>query len=724
MERLVEDDAPVAILRRPVPKRTFSPVGSDAGEPSLVEPTPVTHSPHQDRPLIRQAVAFASDKQPQNIVTYEATPPPNVTVRFLPGQEVPIPPKKKAKRTKKGDIFSAQTSKFRIDTYDPTPSTQPPIAHGNGPYSSMYRGTPIPPKPPRKVSPATTATSSTYTRNSSTATSNPPSSYIPPHPVSSVPTRPQQPPPQQPAATRSPSPPKKRAEPPSRFPEMEERPLRQNNYYSGYPPPPTSNSSAITPSPYYRHDYERGTWGHDHSRSPRQKSRNRRSMDRSQDSDSSARYHNRDSGRASVQSSDSAQQSKGPLRMLTLLIQDVRSGTTDHQLAEVKVPLRLADEAGTAFWADAQDIAEQLQRGPSRIDGPAKVYTPRGKYRHFILRVSKNNDDEFMSANVAVSPDRTVDLVVELLSPPGVPPAPPKIPSGLLDTSYDDDYERELSSDQMEVEVVVKKKPEQLQGSRKRANSPSFDDYDGQDSPPPPPQKVIRHKYPSESVRNHSQRHPSPESTISSGPPPRGRESISKESRFHDPIPATPPIPSSPRPLEADFMRALKEKVRDYDGKGFADFFRSNAGNTLSDTLSQYVFLKNILDKFVGQKVEQYAHPIEEKHIVKMMKIHDPTFVQDCKETMHLMPLYGDPTASRYDPKITEMLNHKNSSKEHARKEFLHLLYRNDNIWNNRPPDGPRPSANKSQTSSSDSSLSSRGDPTPGTRATKAMFVE
>lgn len=47
--------------------------------------------------------------------------------------------------------------------------------------------------------------------------------------------------------------------------------------------------------------------------------------------------------------------------MLTLLIQDVRSGTTDHQLAEVKVPLRLADEAGTAFWADAQDIVSLFQ---------------------------------------------------------------------------------------------------------------------------------------------------------------------------------------------------------------------------------------------------------------------------------------------------------------------------------------------------------------------------
>jgi len=42
------------------------------------------------------------------------------------------------------------------------------------------------------------------------------------------------------------------------------------------------------------------------------------------------------------------------LRMLTILIQDIRSGTTDHQLAEVKVPLRVADDPQDGYWADAK----------------------------------------------------------------------------------------------------------------------------------------------------------------------------------------------------------------------------------------------------------------------------------------------------------------------------------------------------------------------------------
>lgn len=45
--------------------------------------------------------------------------------------------------------------------------------------------------------------------------------------------------------------------------------------------------------------------------------------------------------------------------------------------------------------------------------GPARIYTLRGKYRQFILRVSADNVDEHFSCNVAVQGDRTVDLVVE-----------------------------------------------------------------------------------------------------------------------------------------------------------------------------------------------------------------------------------------------------------------------------------------------------------------------
>jgi hypothetical protein len=52
--------------------------------------------------------------------------------------------------------------------------------------------------------------------------------------------------------------------------------------------------------------------------------------------------------------------------MVTILIDDIRSGVVDHQLAEVRVHLY---ERPDRFWADAQELCEQLQSSPSRIDG-------------------------------------------------------------------------------------------------------------------------------------------------------------------------------------------------------------------------------------------------------------------------------------------------------------------------------------------------------------------
>lgn len=59
------------------------------------------------------------------------------------------PPRSKSSRTKRSDgtstkkrrtaEYSGQTGRFRLSAYDPTPSTSPPLHHGQGPYSSMYR---------------------------------------------------------------------------------------------------------------------------------------------------------------------------------------------------------------------------------------------------------------------------------------------------------------------------------------------------------------------------------------------------------------------------------------------------------------------------------------------------------------------------------------------------------------------------------------------------------
>ncbi|KAK7472773.1 hypothetical protein VKT23_000881 [Stygiomarasmius scandens] len=106
-------------------------------------------------------------------------------------------------------------------------------------------------------------------------------------------------------------------------------------------------------------------------------------------------------------------------RMVTLLITDFRNRAEDHQLAEIVVPLRPADpessEAG--FWANAEDVVEKLQSSPSRIEAPGRAYTMRGKWKQFFLRVVDGKNEVSASANLLITPERTLDVGVVDIAP-------------------------------------------------------------------------------------------------------------------------------------------------------------------------------------------------------------------------------------------------------------------------------------------------------------------
>ncbi|OAX42285.1 hypothetical protein K503DRAFT_797300 [Rhizopogon vinicolor AM-OR11-026] len=102
-----------------------------------------------------------------------------------------------------------------------------------------------------------------------------------------------------------------------------------------------------------------------------------------------------------------------PLRMLTILIEDVRNGVLDHQLTEVQVQIRLVEDPDGCLWANAKEICEQLQAGPSRIDGPARVYTLHGQCHQFFMRVGADNILEAEPCNLGVSKECTLEVVVE-----------------------------------------------------------------------------------------------------------------------------------------------------------------------------------------------------------------------------------------------------------------------------------------------------------------------
>ncbi|KAK0504702.1 hypothetical protein EDD18DRAFT_1126016 [Armillaria luteobubalina] len=479
---------------RPTQKRSFSP-NSDDGDLEIPPLPDDDTPPPPERPIIRQAVAFTTIT-PANINTYEPTEAPRPATSFLPGQEVTRPeaPKRKArsKKTKHSDSFPDQVGRFRIKSYDPTASTAPPMQQGNGPYSSIYRAVPY--KENNSASSANVH-ASTNTQpipgGSTGSTSKSPTSSA--FRTISPPT-----------ASTSTSSSRKAASPAN--------PTITN--FNSAPAPSIPIAPRPSPSgasrPHYRRDYDKDPLGLGPLPNPQ-----RGSPAGSDATLASAPAHSplhaqpdgtlqRTAAEASTSTDLTSKAPRNLPRMVTLLISDVRSGFVDRQLAEVKVPLKAADTPDDGFWADAKDICDKLQAGPCRIDGPAKVYTLRGRYRQFFLRVSADNVDEAMSSNLSITSQRTIDIVVEQGATPGTMPQKPLIPRDLRSPSPDlEQVQRHPDLVlQREHELVQRREHEIAQRREQDLQRRSYDhrrDYEHRYEP-----DRAQHRYPMPSSSSHS----------------------------------------------------------------------------------------------------------------------------------------------------------------------------------------------------------------------------
>ncbi|KAF8483166.1 hypothetical protein JB92DRAFT_3032439 [Gautieria morchelliformis] len=109
------------------------------------------------------------------------------------------------------------------------------------------------------------------------------------------------------------------------------------------------------------------------------------------------------------------QDHEDPAPVVFLLMEDIRFGgpEPDFQLAEVNVPLRpqVGEEGG--WWADGEEVMKALQLTPSRLEGAAKVFARRGKYRQCFVRFSEDGTMECQPSNLMVSKEKTIELIIE-----------------------------------------------------------------------------------------------------------------------------------------------------------------------------------------------------------------------------------------------------------------------------------------------------------------------
>ncbi|KAF9529415.1 hypothetical protein CPB83DRAFT_812263 [Crepidotus variabilis] len=714
--------------------------------------------PPTERPLLRKSLAFAKDAPTQvAISTYEPTVAPQQKKGFLPGQEVILPPKPKStsrrnksgiKRPRRPDAYPGQTSRFRLETYDPTPSAEPPIAHGTGPYSSMYRG--VATSTPGQEGQVSTAAGPLSSAMPPSQSSSPngirltlPNSFD--HATVHVPTTAGVlPPTAKNKAISNPdlgtAPQAPQLLPPALRPQPSQKAQILTNFdrpgqsasstliaqraTTPQQPPPKARSltpadpslghatyvtdtsltmrDQTSPGPHYRRDYDVREMT-----PPRER---RRSSTTAKSSTSESPAHKKTN--------------RGPLRIVTLLIEDMRGQEPDSQLAELKVPLKRSDDEDNGWWADAKDIAEQLQSGPSRIDGPARAFTMRGKYRQFILRVTADNKDEFVSANVAISAQKTLDVMVELLHPPGTVTRPPRVPRDSW-SNHDDDSR---PNDRMETENI---RP--LPSSRKRTSSPSFDDYDNY-----PVRRSHSQSGPSKAARrDHWDRSPRREDTPpysrdrhsmalgsnrdawrrQSIPAQRDRESSRQPpppsySPYHRPMLSPLPalqtsLPSPSRqhsrsinsptaysrheddedddslPADEPFIRAVDRLLHE-DPRMCDDYFRASAGARAVDIAKQYELVTKMFKMWAGRRPPGFHQIIEEIHIARALEIEDPqSYLSKCHETMKLLDLYGKKGRVFENPRVVAMLD-ETTPPEHgvdAGRKLLRLLRAVDDGW-------------------------------------------
>ncbi|KAG5731971.1 hypothetical protein E4T56_gene18243 [Termitomyces sp. T112] len=656
---------------RQAKKRSFSPASDDGDlvvPPIADDDTP----PPPERPLIRQAMAFTwsgpstTVAAPPSLNTYEMVLPPTTRpshdTLFLPGQEV-IPPTKPSRRRtkqtegsrkkKKKNDYGGQTTRFRLKPPILPTSSEPVIPHNPSgvPITSI-------PETPTSVPCAPTLPSSYEGDNIPPALQFPSVQAISMSASKSQPTLVRQ--------------------PISSVPRVEGPNQLASSPRSG---PPASDGNRPREQ-YYRRDYDKDLTLHEPGpssgsiyHSPRQPSGAYEEvgfpMKAGQPSLPTHRHHEE-------RVKEGKRTKKQSHLMLTLLIQDIRSGIIDHQLAEVKVPMKVANNPSDGFWADAKALGEELQSSASRIDGPAKVYTLRGKYRQFFLRVSADNRDEFITTHLAIKPDRMLDVVVEELPPPGKLPQPPKIPRDLLSRSPSPaSISESPSSERGSIQPLTQSDRSyehlmtELEMYRRRYGRLQHS-----------PESASRNRK-SWTVNTPHKKSPDYRSSSVESIP---SALIPNGIRFK-----SPDDDDSLEEVDRLITEAVDQIIQ--EDEEWTVFFRVKAAHEphrAMDVLAQYRIVKRMLDMYVGKKVpfRSFKARIEPKHITQALKIEDPKFSSNCVETLHLLELYGENGRHYRDPRVIEIAKDTSMPEYNAKpiKRLLHLMQDIDKEWQEEHP--------------------------------------
>ncbi|KAH7874704.1 uncharacterized protein C8R40DRAFT_1107651 [Lentinula edodes] len=690
-------------------KRSFTPTSDDDLQ---ISPIPDDDTPPPpEKPVLRQALGFASAfggiSTSATLNTYQAKPTNPGNAKFLPGQTVfPASTTKKVKasgtktkKTKKKD-YATQTGRFRLTDWTSSPnnasasesppaptssSTQPPPpamsnvyslmnnnhngnGYGSNSYSSSTQASQISTMysvpPPPIINNTTPYFSNTqHVSTTFTPTSAPPASVTGRFSATKLSTD-----------TQIGSSKGKLLEKAKATPSTVTAKVKQKDK-------PAANSSNRSidsadnlsrSTTYYRRDYES------------QVDLDAMSTSGAGPSSPEIPSHLVPKGKSDHLSIKQSKPSRPASRMVTVLITDVRSGKEDHQLTEVIVPLKDTDPENPeyGFWANAQEVVGKLQSSPARIEGPARAYTMRGKYRQIFMRVVEDGTIEAVPVNISVSSERILEMVVEKLPSPGELPSPPRIPRDLRPSPDPD----ELSSYSHSHDSRDNKR------DRKRYRSPSDggDRLNGDYG--------SRSRSGSVSHQNKKRRKVDEEEVIEDSDadlfttPLTG---IGQEWNFDYESPTS----DDDENLDAKIVERIDPALQMHPTPGlWESVFKIKARlPRVPAYVELYRILQAMFKRYEGRRVPFKRNRnirIQKAHILKALRVldqddehsdlSDPDKIySNCVETLKLISLYGPEGTRLQDVRVQEMMKDESTPEKYSKpqKRFLRLLREIDEKW-------------------------------------------
>jgi len=325
----------------------------------------------------------------------------------------------------------------------------------------------------------------------------------------------------------------------------------------------------------------------------------------------------------------------------------------------------------------------------------------RGKYRQFFLRVTAENVDEFISANLVVKPDRTLDIVVETLLPPGALPPPPQIPQDLRSSTPESAPQSPVMTERQNFYGAFPGQANNYGFSAESRLQQSLSARSSDRGASPYCSSRTGYSSRESTVMNVNPVKRSSAVDSSSNAEPEVTKNLSEEYRGYE----SPGSDEEPEELHETISKAI-DVVMQKD-PGWVDFFRAKAApQRASDVLKQYQFVQRMTNEWVGKRSPFKSHHIiEASHIIRALRIDDLKFSSACTETLALFALYG-PGGTRYeDSRIVAMVNDMSIPEYNAKpiKRMLHLLRDIDESWKRDRQQHPSPDAGGARRSTEES---------------------